>query len=151
MAIYAIPLRFHGATTHSYCCHGDHCALNAFLPPIDYLPKSRFCRCKMMQTLWISFWDEDVGGPQCVVKFGFEHGWTVDGWCIVTIIDVCLSCDMRTLPVISTTSECKQNVVSALWALAVNSQCLRSGLVVTTRCMQWKRRESAMGTQAIAN
>ena len=29
--------------------------------------------------------DEDVGGHQGVVTFGFEYGWTkVDGWCMVT-------------------------------------------------------------------
>ena len=35
---------------------------------------------------------------------------------MVTNMGSYLSCDMRTLPVISTTSECEQNAVSAMWA-----------------------------------
>ena len=55
-----------------------------------------FCRCRMMQTLWISFWDEGGGGHKGEVSFGFEHSWTkADGWCMVTT--GCLSCVMKTL------------------------------------------------------
>ena len=83
------------------------------------LAYTRFYRCRMMQTLWISFWNEYVGRPQCIVTFGFERRWkNVDGWCMVTVMDSWLSCDMRTLPIISTTTECKtkrcQGSVSAV-------------------------------------
>jgi len=53
---------------------------------------------------------------------------------------------MSTLLVISTTSECKQNAVSV-----VNAQCTSSARAATTRCKQWKRRESSMRAQAIAS
>ena len=48
---------------------------------------------------------------------------------------------MKTLLVILTTSECKQNAVSALGASE------RSARAVTTRGTQWKRRESASNRQ----
>ena len=48
---------------------------------------------------------------------------------------------MKTLLVILTTSECKQNAVSALGARE------RSARAVTTRGTQWKRRESASNRQ----
>ena len=55
---------------------------------------------------------------QGVVTFGFEYGWTkadvFDAWSLTGNIGSCLTCDMRTLLVISTTSECKQNGVSAV-------------------------------------
>ena len=57
---------------------------------------------------------------------------TTDAWSLPGIIGSCLSCGMRTLPVISTTSEYKQNAVSAVGA-------------------PWERRESAVRAQAIAS
>ena len=70
--------------------------------------------------LYVGSVDEDRGGHQCVVTFGFKHGWTkadvFDAWSLTGNIGSCLTCDMRTLLVISTTSECKQNAVSAVGA-----------------------------------
>ena len=97
-----------------------------------------FVYTKVLQMPWISFWDKDGGGHRGVVSFGFEHDWTkADGLCM-GIIGYCLSCDMRTLPVISTTSECKQNAVSI-----VEAPWTRSARTVTTRYTQMWRRESA--------
>ena len=117
-----------------YCCapsiKQDYC-----------LPIRRSCRCRMMQILWISFWDEDGEGHPCVVSFGFEHGWTkADGWCMVTTRYHRLLPELRSED--PTTSECKQNAVSTVGAPWTRSAC-----AVTTRCTQWKRRESAGNRQ----
>ena len=58
------------------------------------------CRPRMMQTLCTSFRDEGIGGPQGVGEFGYVNGWTSTGGCSrVTIIGLCMSSCMKTLPV----------------------------------------------------
>ena len=107
--------------------------------------------------IYVGFADKDGGGHQGVVTFGFEYGWTkadvFDAWSLTGNIGSCLTCDMRTLLVISTTSECKQNAVSA-----VGVPSTRSAHAVRAPCNSmhaveapWERRESAMRAQAIVN
>ena len=58
------------------------------------------CRSRMMQTLCTSLRDEGAGGPQGVGEFGYANGWTSTGGCsTVTIIGLCMSSGMKTLPV----------------------------------------------------
>ena len=58
------------------------------------------CRSRMVQTLCTSFRDEGVGGPQGVGEFGYANCWTSTGGCSrVTIIGLCMSSGMKTLPV----------------------------------------------------
>ena len=45
-----------------------------------YAPSSRATAC-----LYAGSADEDKGGHQCIVTFGFEYGWTnADVWYMVT-------------------------------------------------------------------
>ena len=77
----------------------------------------------------------------------FEHGLTkACSWGMVTIMGPCLSCDIRTLPVISTTSECKQNGVSAVWVPWTCSADAVWAPWQLDACI-----ESAMKAQAILN
>ena len=67
----------------------------------------RFCRQRRRRTprrsnLWVRVW--------------MDKGRRFDAWSLTGNIGSYLTCDMRTLLVISTTSECKQNAVSAVRA-----------------------------------
>ena len=117
------------------------------------LPIRMLCRCRMMETMWISFWDEDGEGHPGVVSFGFEHGWTkADGWCMVT------TGYHRLLPKLwhedpASYFNCLRMQTKRLQrrGSSVNAQCTCSACAVTTQCTQWKRRESAMRAQTITN
>ena len=81
---------------------------------------------------------------QRVVNFGFKHGWTkADGWCIVTIKGSCLSCDIGTLTLISTTSECKTKRRQRS-ARTVNWQCTRHDNSMHAMEAPWERQKSAV-------
>ena len=71
--------------------------LNASKPGYS-LPICNWSR--MMQTLCTSFRDEGAGGPQGVGEFVYANGWTSTGGCSrVTIVGLCMSSGMKTLPV----------------------------------------------------
>ena len=73
--------------------------LNASKPCYS-LPICMSSRSRMMQTLCTSFRDEGVEGLQGVGEFGYANGWTSTGGCsMVTIIGLCMSSGMKTLPV----------------------------------------------------
>ena len=64
-------------------------------------------RFRMIQTLCTAFRDECVGGPQSVGEFGYRNGWTWTGGCsMVTIIVLCMSYSINTLPVTLISSVC---------------------------------------------
>ena len=64
-------------------------------------------RSRMIQTLCTSFRDECLGGPQGVGESGYGNGWTSTGGCsMVTIIGLCMSYGMKTLPVTLISSVC---------------------------------------------
>ena len=80
--------------------------LNASKPGYS-LPICMSSRSRIMQTLSTSFRDEGVGGPQGIAEFGYGNGWTSTGGCsMVTIIGLCMSSGMKTLPVTLISSVC---------------------------------------------